>query len=220
VSLQALLVQRDPPAARTMALPTSTALPTLSAQPAAAAAPRARRTTAASRSRLWFAGRLTSDSCSSSSRQGRRWQLARRSSRTESNILRCKASADEGEKSSMSSKEEELLMADMARFAREKQIDDVVKEAGRVQQEESETLVRLKESIENGLQYTFLIMMFALAWFVLSIILNAVGIPRSIELWLLLWPTFFQPALGIHMLGCIVVGAIGYFKNDDDDDGF
>ncbi|KAL6767007.1 hypothetical protein ACKKBG_A38200 [Auxenochlorella protothecoides x Auxenochlorella symbiontica] len=63
-------------------------------------------------------------------------------------------------------------------------------------------------TLEKGLVFCVFFVLFALAW--LGAGLASVAVLHSsaiLDLWYILWPLVFQPALGVLMLGALTVGA-------------
>lgn len=73
-----------------------------------------------------------------------------------------------------------------------------------------------KEIIDKVLVADFFFIIFILAWLLAGLGEKAVlETSTLIDSWLPLWPTLFQPALGLFMAGAIVSALSGYFKKEE-----
>mmetsp|Transcript_40973 Transcript_40973/g.130956 ORF Transcript_40973/g.130956 Transcript_40973/m.130956 type:complete len:182 (+) Transcript_40973:2-547(+) len=100
---------------------------------------------------------------------------------------------------------EEQLLADIARMRAKEGIPEGadVRAASRTQEEGG-----LKQTIEKVLIADFFFICFGLLMLVVAVALNSNGNDGPYKLWASLWDYVWQPALGVLMLGALVVGVV------------
>jgi hypothetical protein len=62
--------------------------------------------------------------------------------------------------------------------------------------------------LNRFLVWDVFLVLFAFFWFAIALVGHSVGIGLGLDLWYKLWPTVFQTAIGILMLGAILSWAI------------
>lgn len=66
--------------------------------------------------------------------------------------------------------------------------------------------------LNTALMWDFFLVLLAFAWFAISLIGEATGIPLGFDLWHRLWDPVFTPAIGILMAGAIVSGITSWIS--------
>lgn len=70
-----------------------------------------------------------------------------------------------------------------------------------------------KDALDKLLVADFFFVLLALAWLVVGVGVRAGGgSPAVADAWLALWPTLWQPAIGLLMAGALVSGGAGWLR--------
>jgi len=105
---------------------------------------------------------------------------------------------------------------DIARLQKKRELEKRVENFERTGSTEDPKGNGTKEIIDKVLVADFFFIIFILAWLLAGLGEKAVlETSTLIDSWLPLWPTLFQPALGIFMAGAIVSALSGYFKKEE-----
>eukprot|EP00270_Netrium_digitus_P001847 TRINITY_DN1205_c0_g1_i2.p1 TRINITY_DN1205_c0_g1~~TRINITY_DN1205_c0_g1_i2.p1 ORF type:complete len:205 (-),score=38.10 TRINITY_DN1205_c0_g1_i2:256-870(-) len=114
----------------------------------------------------------------------------------------------------------DAIQEDIERLARKQKLDKLQSASYRKLMGEgnsvSENPSLLSELVEGFLVFDFFFILLVLAWFLAGIAQKAVsGDDGLLQLWLPLWDSVFQPAIGIFMAAAIFSAVSNYLKKKD-----